>query len=139
MFAGIRPLVQRKGARHGNTAALSRGHTIRVEKSGMITGERREVDDLSETWAQGLCRSRGHAGVFAGAGLRGRKRFAIRDTHGAFLGNQPETLEAEVAWAVRETMARTVEDVLARRMRTLFLNAEEAVGLGPPGRCVDGA
>jgi glycerol-3-phosphate dehydrogenase len=33
---------------------------------------------------------------------------------------------AEVVWAVREEMARTVEDVLARRTRALFLNAHAA-------------
>jgi glycerol-3-phosphate dehydrogenase len=31
--------------------------------------------------------------------------------------------KAEVIWAVREEMARTIEDVLARRIRALFLNA----------------
>ncbi len=30
---------------------------------------------------------------------------------------------AEVVWAVRAEMAQTVEDVLARRTRALFLNA----------------
>lgn len=34
---------------------------------------------------------------------------------------------AEVVWAVREEMALTVEDVLARRVRLLFLDAEMAV------------
>ena len=33
---------------------------------------------------------------------------------------------AEVVWAAREEMARTVEDVLARRTRALFLNAAAA-------------
>jgi glycerol-3-phosphate dehydrogenase len=34
---------------------------------------------------------------------------------------------AEVIWAAREEMARTVEDVLARRTRALFLNARAAI------------
>ena len=34
---------------------------------------------------------------------------------------------AEVVWAVRVEMARKVEDVLARRLRALFLNAKAAV------------
>lgn len=33
---------------------------------------------------------------------------------------------AEVVWAVREEMAQTVEDVLARRVRLLFIDAREA-------------
>jgi glycerol-3-phosphate dehydrogenase len=40
-------------------------------------------------------------------------------------------VKAEVAWAVREEMARTVEDVLARRTRALFLNARAAVEMAP--------
>ena len=39
--------------------------------------------------------------------------------------------EAEVVWAVREEMARTVEDVLARRVRILFVDARRAVQAAP--------
>ncbi|MGL5683820.1 MAG: FAD-dependent oxidoreductase [Marinifilaceae bacterium] len=38
---------------------------------------------------------------------------------------------AEVAWAVREEMATSVEDVLARRVRLLFLDARAAVEAAP--------
>jgi glycerol-3-phosphate dehydrogenase len=38
---------------------------------------------------------------------------------------------AQVIWAAREEMARTVEDVLARRTRALFLNARAAVMMAP--------
>ena len=38
---------------------------------------------------------------------------------------------AEVVWAVRQEMARTVEDVLARRTRALFLNARAAIEMAP--------
>jgi glycerol-3-phosphate dehydrogenase len=40
-------------------------------------------------------------------------------------------VEAEVVWAAREEMARTVEDVLARRTRALFLNAKAALRMAP--------
>jgi glycerol-3-phosphate dehydrogenase len=36
---------------------------------------------------------------------------------------------SEVVWAVRSEMARTVEDVLARRTRALFLNAKAAMSI----------
>jgi glycerol-3-phosphate dehydrogenase len=36
-------------------------------------------------------------------------------------------IDAEVVWAVRHEMARTIEDVLARRTRALFLNAKAAL------------
>jgi glycerol-3-phosphate dehydrogenase len=38
---------------------------------------------------------------------------------------------AEVVWAARAEMARTVEDVLARRTRALFLNARAAIDMAP--------
>ena len=38
---------------------------------------------------------------------------------------------AEVVWAVREEMALDVEDVLARRVRLLFLDARVAVEIAP--------
>jgi glycerol-3-phosphate dehydrogenase len=40
-------------------------------------------------------------------------------------------LKAEVVWAVRQEMARTIEDVLARRTRALFLNARAALEMAP--------
>jgi len=38
---------------------------------------------------------------------------------------------AEVVWAVRNEKARSVEDVLARRTRALFLNARAAEAMAP--------
>jgi glycerol-3-phosphate dehydrogenase len=40
-------------------------------------------------------------------------------------------VKAEVIWAVRQEMARTVEDILARRTRALFLKARAAVAIAP--------
>ncbi|MEJ7678670.1 MAG: glycerol-3-phosphate dehydrogenase/oxidase [Segetibacter sp.] len=40
-------------------------------------------------------------------------------------------IEAEVIWAVRNEMARTIEDVLARRLRILFLDANAAIEAAP--------
>ncbi len=38
---------------------------------------------------------------------------------------------AEIVWAARAEMARTVEDALARRTRALFLNASSAAAMAP--------
>ena len=38
---------------------------------------------------------------------------------------------AEIVWAAREEMARSVEDALARRTRALFLNANSAMAMAP--------
>ena len=40
-------------------------------------------------------------------------------------------LKAEVVWAARYEMARTVEDFLARRIRILFLDARIAIESAP--------
>jgi glycerol-3-phosphate dehydrogenase len=40
-------------------------------------------------------------------------------------------VKAEVIWAARHEMARTVEDTLARRTRALFLNAHAALAMAP--------
>ena len=42
-----------------------------------------------------------------------------------------EMTTGEVIWAVRKEMARTVDDVLARRIRLLFLDARAAVIIAP--------
>ncbi|WP_185861427.1 glycerol-3-phosphate dehydrogenase/oxidase [Blattabacterium cuenoti] len=45
--------------------------------------------------------------------------------------NSSSYTEAEVIWMVRYEMARTIEDVLARRFRLLFLNAKKAIDIAP--------
>lgn len=44
---------------------------------------------------------------------------------------EPLPLEAQVLHAARHEMARSVEDILARRTRTLFLDVEAAQHLAP--------
>ena len=39
--------------------------------------------------------------------------------------------KAEVIWFCRNEMAQTVEDILARRTRILFLNARAAIEIAP--------
>jgi glycerol-3-phosphate dehydrogenase len=48
-----------------------------------------------------------------------------------FISAKLSILKSQVAWAVRKEMARTVEDVLARRTRALFLDARESIRIAP--------
>ncbi len=48
---------------------------------------------------------------------------------GEKLHNNLPFLKGEVLWAVRHEMARTVEDVLARRVRALFLDARASIDM----------
>ena len=151
VFAGVRPLVRAGGA--GNTAALSRDHTIRIEESGLVTvcgGKwttyRRMAEDCVNQAAT-LARLAEKPcvtydlkihGYYAAPASLGNLRVYGSDADGIRAIGRGEQLHpslpytvAEVVWAMREEMARTVEDVLARRTRALFLNAQAALEMAP--------
>jgi glycerol-3-phosphate dehydrogenase len=127
-WAGIRPLVKREGA--ASTAALSRDHLIEREPSGMITitgGKwttfRRMAEDCVNIAA-------------AQAGLDKRPSGTpdlpldrLPASTGERLHPALPYTTGDVQRAVQEEMARTVEDVLARRTRALFLNARAALAM----------
>lgn len=155
-FAGVRPLVKGEG---GNTASLSRDHSIVIDPhSGLLTiagGKwttyRRmaeEAVDLAATLAElparpcptrdlpihGATASANPADPLA---CHGSDAPALRQlVHGnpaLALALHPRlpAIAAEVAWACREEMAVTVEDVLARRTRSLLLDAAAALEAAP--------
>jgi glycerol-3-phosphate dehydrogenase len=130
-FAGIRPLVKATGV--SRTAVLSREHTIHTDRPGLIT-------ITGGKWT--TYRAMAEHCVDRAAGLAGLPRRSCVTAHRAILspnavdnGQQlhpalPYTT-ADVCRAVRSEMARTVEDVLARRTRALFLNARAAIAMAP--------
>jgi glycerol-3-phosphate dehydrogenase len=156
VFAGIRPLV-RSG--HGqSTAALSRDHTIQIDNSGLVTiagGKwttyRNMAEDCVDQAAtlgelpERPCATRTltihgadpDARRFGPLAVYGSDAPAIQ----ALAEDRPDLAApldaalpytgAEVVWAVRHEMARTLEDVLARRTRALFLNARAAAAMAP--------
>jgi glycerol-3-phosphate dehydrogenase len=130
-FAGIRPLVL-KGT-GTNTAALSRDHTIRLEPNGMLTivgGKWTTYRNMAED-----CVNR--AAQLAGLPPRRSRTKEVpmrrRDTYaaGPLLDSALPYTEADIIHAARFEMARTVEDALARRTRSLFLNARAALAMAP--------
>jgi len=156
VFAGIRPLV--KNRQPGKTAALSRDHAIHIDASGLlsITGGKwttyrhmaQDCVDQAATLANlpdSPCRTQslsihGSATDAATSGslsLYGSDAVAIRKliTDNPALEQQLDSelpyVAAEVIWAARMEMARTVEDILARRTRVLFLNAQAAIRMAP--------
>jgi glycerol-3-phosphate dehydrogenase len=160
VFAGIRPLV--RSGESGNTAALSRDHTIRIENSGMITvcgGKWTTYRHMAEdcvNQAATLARLAekpcitGHLNIhgfhpasekFGPLWMYGSDAPMVRELERSeptwaepLDGALPYT-GAEVIWAVRQELALTLEDVLARRTRALFLNARAALRMAP--RVVD--
>jgi glycerol-3-phosphate dehydrogenase len=156
VFAGIRPLV--RAGDSANTAALSRDHTIRIENSGMITicgGKWTTYRHMAEdcvNHAATLGRLPDRPCVTDHLNIHGfhptASKFGRLAVYGSDAPAVQELMEtepllseplhsalpyvgAEVVRAVREEMARTVEDVLARRTRALFLNARAAIEMAP--------
>ena len=156
VYAGIRPLA--KSGESGNTAALSRDHTIHIDKSGLlsITGGKwttyrnmaQGCVDQAATLANlpdkpcltpnlNIHGYHPNAGNFGSLSFYGSDAPAIHQLIsddpklGAQLDSDLPYVEAEVVWAARTEMARTVEDVLARRTRALFLNAKAAIRMAP--------
>ena len=156
VFTGIRPLVKSGDSRI--TAALSRDHTIHIDSSGILTTAggkwttyRHMAEDTVDHAAE-LARLpdrpcvtkelRIHGYHWASENY-GELAFYGSDaddiqelTHkepalAAALGDRLPLIAAQVVWAARMEMARTVEDVLARRSRALFLNAGEAIRMAP--------
>jgi glycerol-3-phosphate dehydrogenase len=155
VFAGIRPLVRTGDSRI--TAALSRDHTIDIDASGLLTtagGKWTTYRHMAEdTVDQAVefgrlperkCVTRElrihgfqQQGATGGLGLYGADADAIRQLEatdpslGARLDAELPCTGSQVLWAARMEFARTVEDVLARRCRALFLNAAAAVRMAP--------
>ncbi len=118
VFTGIRPLV--KASDVSGTAALSRDHTIEISGSGLMTiagGKWTTYRKMAEDAVD-------HAIVLG--------RLDERDcvTRNLRIRN-PGAHEDSGAWYARHEMARTVEDVLARRTRLLFLNTQAALQKAP--------
>ena len=159
VWVGLRPLVAPPKDDGGGTKVLSREHTIVVESSGLLTvtgGKwttyRAMADDVMERcFAAGLLTRRpgGQTERHAldGAPVAGRAVVPLHADPGLQLYGQhadevqacpgaDQTLglgltEAMVRYAVRSEYAHTVEDVLARRWRALFLDALAAAAMAP--------
>ena len=156
VFTGIRPLV--RGDKSANTASLSRDHVIRVSDSGLITvtgGKWTTVRKMAEDCVDRITQLRGendNGCVTAEHRIHGHTDSPPQDASRAYYGSDLQDIESleaqspelaepldselairpsDVVWAARYEMARTVEDVLARRTRSLFLNAAASIRIAP--------
>jgi glycerol-3-phosphate dehydrogenase len=156
VFAGIRPLV--KSGHGSNTKSLSRDHTINISNSGLITiagGKwttcRRMAQDCVNHAAKlakldprpcttktlHIHGNHENAGQFGELQVYGSDAPEItrlmreEPSMQKQLHRRLPIVAAQVAWAVRREMARTVDDVLARRTRALLLDASAAIEMAP--------
>lgn len=155
-FAGLRPLAA-PGKNTNSTKEISRSHKLIISKSGLVTitggkwttYRRMAMDVVNKAIELGKlpaakCITEGvkiHGylpGIDEGAlGIYGADAEGIR----TLMVDEPELnvpvykgydyVKAEVIWMVRNEMARSIEDVLSRRMRLLFLDAKGALLLAP--------
>ncbi|WP_309605314.1 glycerol-3-phosphate dehydrogenase/oxidase, partial [Phenylobacterium sp.] len=159
MWVGLRPLVKPQDESGHDTKKLSREHTVLTSASGLVTvtgGKwttyRAMAEDVLQTcFDMGLLPAVA-AGVTANltlvggdgpaAGRRplsepqglhsyGSEQGAVRELPGATRLLGGGLTEAMVRFAARREYARTVEDVLARRWRLLFLDAALAGAMAP--------
>ena len=159
IWVGLRPLVKPQDDDGENTKGLSREHTVLVSRSGLVTvtgGKWTTYRAMAED-VLGRCTAKGllpknTSGVTAnlrllGSGADGMPHDSIclpaglhsygseQGLVGALPGAEhwlcPGLSEAMVRFAARYEYAVTVEDVLARRSRLLFLDAALAASLAP--------
>lgn len=150
VFVGLRPLVSDDDA---DTKSISRDHTIRVSRNGLltITGGKwttyrlmaEEVVDEARKLAGLPRRASGtrslrlqgwdEAPGSSALGVYGADRpslealLKITDRGRDLVHPDLPVVRGQVVWAVRREMARTVEDVLARRTRALLLDARASM------------
>ncbi len=157
VYVGQRPLVKAETTKTdgvGSTATLSRDHVIRISAAGLltITGGKwttyRKMGEDAVDRAATLGSLPAKPSRTADLRLRGwtdrpatgdfgdvygADRDAVRAQPGADQSLHPDLpfTEAEVRWAARYELARTVEDVLSRRTRALLLDARASVAAAP--------
>ena len=143
VYVGLRPLVKQKGK--GRTSLISREHHLSISPSGLVTitgGKwttyRKMAADAVDNAAfiGKLKKVRCKTAEMSIGHLEERKNNlnTILKTDPALNvplhPNYPYT-KADIVFSVKHEMSMGVEDVLARRIRLLFLDAKLAVALAP--------
>ena len=145
--AGLRPLVKLPGA--NSTAALPRDHVVLVSAGGLVSIAGGKWTTYRKMAADAVDRAMQVAGLpekpcatesLRLADTRRRSGQSALETLPAINGHGPRTRRLhpnlsltadDVLHAARHEMARTVEDVLARRSRALLLDARAAAEVAP--------
>lgn len=148
VFAGLRPLAAPKeGAQ--KTKEISRSHKIMISPNGLFTiigGKWTTYRKMGEDMMDSVEKKQGWpARATQTPGLRihgfatgmdwgdpfyfyGSDAKQVKAaSNGHWISERLKINKAQVEWAVTHEMARTVEDVLARRTRALLLDARESI------------
>lgn len=130
VFVGVRPLVKAGDAK--NTSSLSRDHTIEIDNAGLVTITGGKWTTYRRMAEDCINQAANLAGLPEKDCLtKDLKIHQSPKNEGEKLHENFPYMIEDVVRAVRQEMARTVEDVLARRLRILFLNAKAAIEIAP--------
>jgi len=141
VFVGIRPLVNSENTK--NTAALSRDHTIEIDDANLLTITGGKWTTYRRMAEDAVNQAIKIAGLSEKKCITEDLKIYSADIENIqkLIKENPELAEkihkdlpyrkAEIIYAVKNEMAQTVEDILARRTRALFLNARAAIEIAP--------
>lgn len=158
IFSGLRPLAKPEGNKQ-TTKEISRHHKVMISTSGLITvigGKwttyRKMAEDTVDQamligqlkaspctthnlpifgYDESLNLTEDPLAVY---GIEKQALLDLEDkipVYGELISKSLPLKASQVIWAVRHEMARTLEDMLARRVRGLFLDVNESLRIAP--------
>ncbi len=156
VFAGLRPLVKPEDAK--STSEISRSHHLQVSRSGLVTiagGKWTTYRNMAEDtidksiavaglefnkcktrklrihgWLKNVDRD-DHLHVYGSDMVALKNLISEKAEYEDKIHPDLPYLKGEVIWALRNELAVTIDDILARRTRALFLNAKAAIETAP--------
>lgn len=159
VFAGLRPLAAPKHGNEGaKTKEISRSHKTMVSPSGLVTitgGKwttyRKMAEDTVNLAIRTAklpfrrCRTKDlkihgylnnpdtsdRSYIYGSDNQELQRMIDENPAYAVRLSDDAGFTVGEVVWAARKEMARTVDDVLARRIRVLYLDARKSIEMAP--------
>lgn len=157
VFAGLRPLAAPTG-NSNKTKEISRSHKVIVSDSKLLTltggkwttfrrmgqdtidraikigclPKKESTSSTQKIYSAIPTADRSNHMYIYGSDQEAIRTLAVENPlWGEKLVQHLEFKKSEVLWAVRNELARTVEDVLSRRVRLLFMDARAAISAAP--------
>jgi len=158
IFSGLRPLAKPEGNKQ-TTKEISRHHKVMISTSGLITViggkwttyRKMAEDTVDQAMLIGQLKASPctthNLPIFgydkslnltedplAVYGIEKQALLDLEDeipVYGELISESLPLKASQVIWAVRHEMARTLEDMLARRVRGLFLDVNESLRIAP--------
>lgn len=157
VFSGLRPLAAPSNNDGNSTKEISRDHKLLISAKGLITITGGKWTTYRRMAEETVDLAINHAHLIAKACITRTLKIngcidfrdgSYLDIYGSdkvnieeLMHNEPNLSEklhpdfpynkAEVVWAIKNEMAETIEDILSRRLRVLFIDARAAMEMAP--------